>query len=465
LNKTSKKAILGKRVDAFTDSVRSAKGFFRLGFPWQTGSVIKNTATGSFAIWSNSAKLKQYSEGMFTKAYAKALPFAAQLVAERFVATPSKKTAILRRLNVVSGYDINDAVGNNADILLKTANGLGYAMGSIRAISETHLDLTMYELYRSGNPIIVNGQAIDIEDMYDYANGVLTPKPGLTSAMENMLTNSVEEMKSYTQGNFASNNVSLIQQNFLGRAVLFMRKHIYNPLMRRIGSKRYTATGHEIEGFYRVIGAMLNSSWTNKNMGYITNRSNEEKIAVNAFLKDVVATSIIGAVLYFIEKAFKEGDGDDEENWLAWYTLLIFRKVVSEITFLNPVEKVTTVHHVLTTPGLNNVRGNPITSAMSLAIGKPAMELGSTLITPIDMSLLQFKNEFESTDPYYSQFNNHVLLYDFLRTISWKNDYQYAKSSLKSYEFYNPSGFQFSGEGEFVKNGKSGRKKKSNAGL
>jgi hypothetical protein len=145
-------------------------------------------------------------------------------------------------------------------------------------------------------------------------------------------------MKSYTQGNFASNNVSLIQQTFVGRSILFMRKHIYNPLMRRIGSKRYTGTGHEIEGYYRVIGAMLKSSWTNKNMGYITNRSNEEKIAVNALLKDVVATTIIGVVLYYIEKAFKEGEGDDEEDWLAWYSLLIFRKVVSEVSFLNPIE-------------------------------------------------------------------------------------------------------------------------------
>ena len=465
LNKTSKKAIAGKKVDAYADGVRSAKGFFRLGFPWQVGSVIKNTATGSFAIWSNSSKLKQYSEGMFTKAYAKAIPFAVQLVAERFVATPSKKTAILRRLNVVSGYDINDAVGNNADILLKTANGLGYAMGSIRAASETHLDLTMYELYRSGNPIIVNGQAIDIEDMYDYDNGVLTPKPGLTSQMENMLTNSVEEMKSYTQGNFASNNVSLIQQNFVGRSVLFMRKHIYNPLMRRIGTKRYTGTGHEIEGFYRVIGAMLSSSWTNKNMGYLTNRSNEENIAVNAFMKDVVATSFIGGALYLLEKAFKQGDGDDDENWLAWYTLLIFRKVVSEISFLNPVEKVATVHHVLTTAGYNKQSGNPINSAMMYAVMNPAKELVYTFLTPVDVNQLKFKEKFDSTDPYYSQFNNQVFLYNFLRTISWKNDYQNAKSSLKSYEWYNPSGFQFTREGEFAQSSSSKSRKKRKAGL
>ena len=465
LNKTSKKAIAGKKVDAYADGVRSAKGFFRLGFPWQVGSVIKNTATGSFAIWSNSSKLKQYSEGMFTKAYAKALPFAVQLVAERFVATPSKKTAILRRLNVVSGYDINDAVGNNADILLKTANGLGYAMGSIRAASETHLDLTMYELYRSGNPIIVNGQAIDIEDMYDYDNGVLTPKPGLTSQMENMLTNSVEEMKSYTQGNFASNNVSLIQQNFVGRSVLFMRKHIYNPLMRRIGTKRYTGTGHEIEGFYRVIGAMLSSSWTNKNMGYLTNRSNEENIAVNAFMKDVVATSFIGGALYLLEKAFKQGDGDDDENWLAWYTLLIFRKVVSEISFLNPVEKVATVHHVLTTAGYNKQSGNPINSAMMYAVMNPAKELVYTFLTPVDVNQLKFKEKFDSTDPYYSQFNNQAFLYNFLRTISWKNDYQNAKSSLKSYEWYNPSGFQFTREGEFAQSSSSKSRKKRKAGL
>lgn len=458
LNQTTKAGELGKTVDAISDTARSTKGFLRLGLPWQIGSVLKNTVVGSYAIWSNASKLKQYSEGMFRSAYMKALPFSAMLVAEKFSATPSKKTAILRRLNVVSGYDINDATGNNADVLLKTANGLGYAMGSIRTVSENQLDITMYELYRDGNKIIVNGQAIDIEDMYDYDNGVLTPKPGLTSEIENQFTNSIEEMKSYTQGNFASNNVSLLQAYFLGRTILFMRKHIYNPLMRRIGQKRYTSTGHEIEGFYRIMGAILKSSF--KNRSYLKSLSHNEKTAVDAFVKDVVMTSLLGVALYYIEKGFKEGDGNDQDDWLSWYAFLIFRKSVAEISFLNPVEKVAMIYHVLTTKGYNKMSGNPIKSMLMYAIGNPAMEAAATTFIPFDYNTLKFQEKITSNDPYYGQFKNNALLYNFLRLASWKNDYEYSKSSLSAYEWYNPSGFQYTKGNEFEGKAKGGRKKK-----
>jgi hypothetical protein len=499
LNKRTKAKEFGKLskyvLDPVSDFARRSKGFLLLGTFLRLGSIFKNTIAGQFAIWVNKSRLKQYSQESYITATMKAVKGSALMVLQRFSSTPSKYVAMVRRLNVAVNFDINDATSNNREILLKTANGLGYGLGALRDGSEKQLELTMFELYRAANKIMIDGMAYDVEDCYEYKNGILTPKmipsknedgsikldaegnpvmvPMITPEQENDFTKNVMEMVSYTQGNFASDNMSMAKLYFLGRTLLFMKNFIYNPLMVRVGEKRVTATGHEIEGYYRILGSMIGTAFNNPEnfedflrkakdiksvpgrfATVMKTRSPQEKNALNLFFKDFAMVSGIGAVLYFLEKGLKEGDTDDDSQ--LWWYMAFLKKVFAEISFYNIVDIVGTLIKIMVSDKeeVENARSNdPIDKAAWYFVGNPSINLAFSAFFPLQHNTFNLSPE-NVTDPFYSQYKDNVLLYNFMVQLGTKPDLFYGKRALSSYEHFNKSLTDYETESE-KKRGKS----------
>ena len=469
LNKRTRAKEFGKFskyiADPISDTARAGRGLLQLGLPHNLSSIYKNTIVGTYAMWVNRSRLRQYSEASFTNAWKKAIVRAGEIVTQQFSSTPSKYMAMVRRLNVVVNLDINDATANNRTVLLKTANGLGYGLGSIRRTSETQLDLTMFELYRNGNKITIDGMAYDVEDCYEYKNGTLTPKmipsknedgsvkidsegnpvmvPMITPEQENDITKNVMEMVSYTQGNFANDNISMMQTYMLGRTLLFMRKFIWNPLMVRTGEKRITATGHEIKGFYRILRAMIVEAYKNRSLSYLTPLSPDEKSAVRMFAKDFITVNLLGLLLYAAEKALKEGD-DDEENPFGWYAFLLFRKTFSELSFFNVINRFGTLGMLLFEDGDYKMSGNQLSSALEYFVERPTGEFVASMVIPFDHKQMKSsEDDIKTKDPFYSQFKDNVLLYNLVRSINLRPDFYHSKDALRGFEFYNRSVFEY----------------------
>ena len=81
------------------------------------------------------------------------------------------------------------------------------------------------------------------------------------------------------------------------------------------------------------------------------------------------------------------------------------------------------------------------------------------MVIPFDHKGLRFSEEdIKTKDPFYSQFRDNVLLYNFLRVIGARPDYLYGKKALQGFEFYNRSMYEYKTESEKKKGKSRGRR-------
>lgn len=453
-------------LDKITDTAHSSLAFTRLFMPHLISSSVKNSAVGAYQIWVNASKLSQYTESSFVAAYMRAFKGALKVTLQQFSSTPSKYMAVVRRLNVSANLDINDATINNADLLLKVANGLGYAAGAQRRVSELHLELTMFELLRKNHGL----GGSDLLDLYDYNNGVLTPKiipvtdvdgnvtmqPAITPEQELGITNRAKNMQQFTQGNFSEDNAIYAKSFWLGRVLLFMKGFIYNPAMVRFGSKRIVSTGQEIEGFYKIALATIFTDTSS--LWHPSRLTDNERDAVLKFTKEFILLNGFGLLLYQFSKAMKESGDDDKEEQGLWYLLLMLRRTYSEASFFSPAEAA--LKPFVLADEDNRVRGNQIESFAEYTIARPAKELAYSAFLPVDVKGMRFEDDdIKTKDPYYSQFKNNWLLFDFLKAIKFKSDMKYPKSTLQSFEYYDKSIYAYEKNKGKAKKTKSNNKK------
>jgi hypothetical protein len=169
----------------------------------------------------------------------------------------------------------------------------------------------------------------------------------------------------------------------------------------------------------------------------------KEKDMLFRFYKDFLLMNVMGAAYYLVSKAMQESGDDDDE--LSWYALMVFRKAYSEMSYFNPVEKVGIPVRLVTDTEFS-YKGNTIEKTYNYLIGKKAVEMLTPSIFPGDYRGLRFSTkDIKTKDPYYKQYKDNLLLYNFHRYTRTKGlfDYKYGKQSLKGFEYFDKSVFQY----------------------
>jgi hypothetical protein len=433
-------------MNKILDFSQAGRALTMLFLPHHISPTLKNSVMGAYQIFVNSSKLRQYSEGSFKSAYYQAFKGAFEVSNNQFSSRPTKYMALMKRLNIVTNLDNSDSSVNNADMMVKVANGVGYGSGYLRRLSETHLELTMFELVRQTH--LIDGA--DLLDAYEYVKGEVVPKtktvmdvhgnpikvPVITPEQERLITNKTKNMQQFTQGNFSTDNAVLAKQYWLGRVLLFMKGYVYNPAQVRFGKKRILSTGQEVEGFYRVLknifltdaGALINNSRLTDN----------EKDAVYKFKKDVMLVNFIGGLIYAASVYLKDSGDSDEDSPFLWYTLLMARKTYGEAAAFSIPEYLGKIYVLLDDD--KRVRGNEVENFLTFTIARPATEFAASAFLPVDHKGMRFEDDdIKTKDPFYSQFKDNWLLFDFLKAVKAKPDMLYPESSLSAYTYYDKS--------------------------
>ena len=451
-----------RSISNWSDIAMGGLGFTRLGTPWLLTSTIKNTAVGLWNIAVNNSYLRKFSKGSILIAVKRAMKTATIVSTNEFSSNPPKELAIIRRLSILSGKTMLETANLNKDFLLKAAMATGYGMSALRKWSEMHLELTMYELIKMQYKIETGRELLD---EYDYVNNQLTPK-NITSEKENEITKQSENMNFYTHGNFRGDNSPLAKAYFLGRALLFMKGYIYNPSIKRIGSKRLISTGEEMEGFYKIFWRVVKQSPTSV-LTHLSSKDNyfsaEEKSAVWAMYKDFAFINVLGGALYLWAQALKESGDDDDDAPLEWYGLLLSRKIYQEMSWANPADLIGKPLSALLSEDSQRNKGGQIESLLYYTAGRPAMDLVAQTIIPIDYKGLRFEEDDikKNKDPFYSQFKDNWILFDLMKSLKMKGDMFYPQSSLSGFEYFDRSIYQYEKEERGQRTTGSRKKRKS----
>ena len=438
---------LMRTLSGASNRAMAGLGFTRLGTPWLITQAIKNTSVGLWNVFVNSPYLRRYSRGSIRTAVRRAMKTASMVSINEFSSNPPKELALIRRLSILTGKTSLETTKLNKDFLLKTAMATGYGMSALKKWSEMHLELVNYELLKMEYKIETGR---DLLDEYDYINNELIPK-NITSEKENIISKHAENMYVYTHGNFRGDNSNLAKAYLLGRNLLFMKGYIYNPAIKRIGSKRRTTTGEEIEGFYKIFWRVVKQSPTSV-LTHLSSKDNylsaEEKEAIWSMYKDFALINILGGALYMFGKALKESGDDDDEAKLEWYALLLSRKVYQEMSWANPADLIGKPLKTLFSDDTQRNRGGQIEGLLYYLIGRPAMDLGAQMIIPVDYKGLRFENDDidENTDPFYSQYKDNWITFNVMKILKLKGDIFFPQSSLSGYEYFDRSIYQYEKE-------------------
>lgn len=441
---------LGRIAASVSGFATSSIAFQRIGLPHMISSSVKNSMNGAWQLFNSKGYLTEYSEESLMKAYFNAIPKAFKLTAYNFKKDPGLYFAVARRMNAISSINIHDRIGLQKSTALLVADNLKYIAGSQRRMSEIHQELVLFELLR-GNKIPTkdkdgNHIEVDILDMYTYNKGELTPKEGMTPEIENSFRNKINEMHTMAQGNFNPENAIYLKAFWWGRVLSFMKGFVYNPFIRRFGGTRRFITGVEQRGMYRIMYDILSTH--PKDIFKPSNLTNNEKAGLYGFLKDFFLVNAIGLLTYWAEAMASEGDdgGDDDDKWFNWYVIMMLRKFYGEIGYFNFLDMGVTAKNLLFDDDSKAYsRGNQIDNFITYAVERPGGDMIKSAIIPFDVRGLKFDRDIEGKvpDPFYSQYDDNVLLYDFMRTIRAKPEVFYGKSALSTYQYYNQSMFNY----------------------
>ena len=463
---------IDKRVNLKT---RRDKGFMRVISQWADGSMktlaftrvgmpnitqaVKNTVNGIWALRVKSPYIAQFSEESISKATLNALNTTGIVFTQQFSSKPSKEMAIIRRLEVVTGLDIRKAANNQKTMLLKMADAFGYTLGGLKTFSEQHLDLISYELLK-GKYLKENG--ISLEDSYSFIDGQLIPL-SISEEQENKISQEHRNMASFIHGDFKGDNASLAKAYFVGRVLTFMKGFVYNPAIGRFGKKRYLSTGQGLEGFYRVYTRLVREDPKNllsllypKTSGLTL----EEKGAVWSMYKDFTVINTLGVALYFFSQFVKQSGGDDDDNWLEWYALMLARKTYAEMSFFNPAEFVLSPLKQLFLS--DKVPGKRLSNFVKYNIATPAANYVMQAVLPVDWKSFAIGNDEAANekDEFYSLFKDNFILYDFVKGVNLRPEVFYPKKALGGFELYDKSIFEYQkGKGEGSSGSSSTRRK------
>lgn len=441
VNKVTKLDEGGMRIAAKLQSrMFSILGLTRVGLP-NLSQVAKNTVNGIWQISVNSPYLKQFSKSSITRATLQALKSAGSVTFQKFSSVPSKEMAILRRLDVITDLTTYDITSNQKDFLLKSADALTYTLGGAKRFSEAHLELIAFELIKSKYK---SQTGHNLYDDYSYINGELLPINGLTKEKENELTKETLAINQFVHGNFKGDNSPLAKMYFVGRLLTFMKGFVYNPIMKRYGKKRILPTGQEMEGFYRIYARIVKENPKGILLKLSTSSlTPQEKGAVWSMYKDFIVVNAIGIAMYNLASILKESGDDDDEAYAEWYTLMLSRKIYSEMSYFNPVEYVGKPIDQLFVS--EKPPGKRFKNFMTYQVINPAVNLGLQSFLPFDyknfaMSSDELQHE---KDPFYSQFKDNVALFDLFRLTNSRPDVFYPKKALKGFELYDRSIYQY----------------------
>jgi hypothetical protein len=446
-NKVAKESgMLASVIRKFNNKMRQFTSHLYLYMPWLYTGSIKSFLASMYSAYANHSILKGFTEGSLKKGYIKAGQTAIDFTYNEHKLVPSKRTAILKRLQVFPESNFRADLDANTDLMLKMANNAGYisSLGH-RQFAERYVTFAMFEMYN-------DNLEKDIEEYYEYdeKTGTLILKD--ESLDENKLSRDIRDMAQFSIGNYNSLNNPIAKHTIIGSTMFFFGNHIINGLITRL-SGRTTRSGVEIKPYMafwkpdvRKIylelfkGLMSTDALTILNHKHLTAT---EKDMLFRFYKDFLLTNALGAAYYLMSKAMQESGDDDDE--LSWYALMVFRKAYSEMSYFNPVEKVGIPVRLVTDTEFS-YKGNTIEKTYNYLIGKKAVEMLTPSIFPGDYRGLRFSTEeIKTKDPYYKQYKDNLLLYNFHRYTRTKGlfDYKYAKQSLKGFEYFDKSVFQY----------------------
>lgn len=430
---------VGNLFTRISDWSRSSQARIFIGMPYQFSSIIKNQLQGTYALFINNSRLKQHSEASMLKAYVKAIRNSVDILTNRYTKTPSKYNAVIRRLGIINDENIADRTNNNKEALLKLINNLGYAISGLRQGSELQLLLTIFEHYRAGNKILdSNGMYQDILDMYDYSNGVLTPKEGLSPEIENSFKRATTMGQNFTAGNFGSENAATMQRFWLGRQLSFMRGFIYNPGLLRFGKERTLITGETVKGYYfnkdtyKALYQILKTFST-------ANLTQQEKVQTSMFLKDFLLVNIMGYAIRVLSQSLQ--GTDDDEEYEMWLLYMQSRKLYQELSFTNPVNGLYIPAEVVKDVTDDKKSNSNVAMTLGLKhIGRPAMRFAFGSIFPAPVEGLRFGKISKKSNNYYArEYRDNLLLYNLHKIYSTRPDMLLPQESITGFKYFNPS--------------------------
>lgn len=419
-----------------SDSTMRWLGFLRLGLPWQMTLNLKNVIQNLWQVFMNHMWLKNYSKGSIMTAMGHAIPKAASLYKSTLSDDENKYVTIVKRLKLIDEVSI----ARNAEIFagsktITTIDNWKTILGSVKGSVETFTAILMYELLKQDYRI--NG--IHIEDMYDYVDGVLTPKEGMTPDEEYQITTRVFEMNQFVQGNFSLANSPMMKAYWAGRVFSFMKNWFYNGYEKQFGKRRILNSGVETEGNYRIFWSLL----TENPLSILSAKglTANEKAGLFGFYMNFLAVNVVGASLYALERSLKESGDDDDEAPFQWYALLLGRKVHAEMASYNYLDKGIVVGEILT--GKRNVAyfGNnrdPITKAFGyVGFNNILLPFLNNAVMPVDHSGFAWNSKIRTDDPFYKRFKDSILTYNLMKALSLRNDMVNPEKAFKGYEYYS----------------------------
>jgi hypothetical protein len=446
-NKVAKESgMLASVIRKFNNKMRQFTSHLYLYMPWLYTGSIKSFLASMYSAYANHSILKGFTKGSLKKGYIKAGQTAIDFTYNEHKLIPSKRTAILKRLQVFQESNFRADLDANTDLMLKMANNAGYisSLGH-RQFAERYVTFAMFEMYN-------DNLEKDIEEYYEYdkKTGTLILKD--ESLDENKLSRDVRDMAQFSIGNYNSLNNPIAKHTIIGSTMFFFGNHIINGLITRLIG-RTTRSGVEILPYMALWkpevrkiyldlfkGLMSTDALTILNHKHLTAK---EKDMLFRFYKDFLLMNVMGAAYYLVSKAMQESGDDDDE--LSWYALMVFRKAYSEMSYFNPVEKVGIPVRLVTDTEFS-YKGNTIEKTYNYLIGKKAVEMLTPSIFPGDYRGLRFSTkDIKTKDPYYKQYKDNLLLYNFHRYTRTKGlfDYKYGKQSLKGFEYFDKSVFQY----------------------
>lgn len=440
---------LASFVRKFTSKMRSLTANVFLRLPWLYTGSIKSLVANAYFTFTNHSFLKQFSEGSLLKGYKSAAGRLIDYSYNEYKLVPSKYTAIMKRLRLIEDDTLNKDLDANTNILLKIANNMGYAASlGHRQAFERYAMFAMSEMY-------FQTLSKEIEDFYEYdeKTGTVTLKEG-ENLDENKITSDVRDMAQFTLGNYNPANDPILKHTALGQILMFFGNHIPNGIISRVGPGTTLRSGVEVKPYMAFWKADVRKIYLDLFKGLMSmdaltilkhkHLTATEKNVLFRFYKDFLLTNLLGASYYIISKAMQES-GDDDDDELSWYALMVFRKAYSEMSYFNPVEKAGIPLRLLTDEKFG-YKGNSIQKTFDYVIGKKAVEMLTPSIFPGDYRGLRFDTEdIKTKDPYYAQYKNNLLLYNFHRYTRTKAffDYKYGKQAIKGFEYFDKSIYQY----------------------
>lgn len=427
-----------RTISNIADFNLSAAGFFRLGIPYPTG-IIKNQLQGTWQILSSSNLFKGYTQEKFYNGYLRAYTKAHDIYFGNVNEELDKYTAIVRYLNVMPGFNIEDARKQFGSNTLKAVDNFRYFLGSIRGMGEMQLSLTPWEMFKED--FRIGGKTID--ESFEYKDGKLTViNPKLNDNAMNYIRNSIFNMNTFVQGNFDPSNSPLIKAQFWGRMLTFMTNWFYPALIRRVGLKRQLSTGQEEEGAYFVLARILKES---PKLLASKDLTIQEKKSLQILLYDWGIVNIIGIGMYMLNLALK--DDDDEQgdfDALGWASILL-KKTYTEISFFNPIEQVGSPIKQSLYGGSNSFKSN--NKAMNLFnyfFTNPLINKALPAAAPVDLRDAYFGPPKSGVKhPFYKNFEDDILMMNMVKTINFMPEGWYPKSAKTGYNYYNPSLYDY----------------------